>query len=113
MFSINKTNIISVVTAHPIDDILGCISTTARHVDAGHQLQALIFTDGATARLQQRDRLQVGEELSTLAQATQTAVSILGVADDEPLDLPNNRLDLAKRIDRDQSTSGGVFAPCQ
>lgn len=88
-----------VVAAHPDDEVLGCGGTIARHVDAGDQVQVLIVAEGATSRLQQRDRLQAGEELSALAQAAQTAGSILGAAGVELLDLPDNRLDSLDRLD--------------
>ncbi len=88
-----------VVAAHPDDEVLGCGGTIARHADAGDQVQVLIVAEGATSRQQQRDRLQAGDELSTLAQAAQTAGSILGAAGVELLDLPDNRLDSLDRLD--------------
>ena len=88
-----------VVAAHPDDEVLGCGGTIARHADAGDQVQVLIVAEGATSRSQHRDRLQVGDELSALAQAAQTAGSILGAAGVELLDLPDNRLDSLDRLD--------------
>ena len=88
-----------VVAAHPDDEVLGCGGTIARHADAGDQVQVLIVAEGATSRSQHRDRLQVGDELSALAQAAQTAGSILGAAGVELLDLPDNRLDSLERLD--------------
>jgi len=88
-----------VVAAHPDDEVLGCGGTIARHADAGDQVQVLIVAEGATSRQEQRDRLQAGEELSALAQAAQTAGSILGAAGVELLDLPDNRLDSLDRLD--------------
>ena len=88
-----------VVAAHPDDEVLGCGGTIARHADAGDQVQVLIVAEGATSRQQQRNRLQAGEELSTLAQAAHTAGSILGAAGVELLDLPDNRLDSLDRLD--------------
>ena len=88
-----------VVAAHPDDEVLGCGGTIARHADAGDQVQVLIVAEGATSRQQQRNRIQAGEELSALAQAAQTAGSILGAAGVELLDLPDNRLDSLDRLD--------------
>lgn len=88
-----------VVAAHPDDEVLGCGGTIARHADAGDQVQVLIVAEGATSRQEERDRLQAGEELSVLAQAAQTAGSILGAAGVELLDLPDNRLDSLDRLD--------------
>ena len=92
-------NSVLVVAAHPDDEVLGCGGTIARHADAGDQVQVLIVAEGATSRQQQRDRLQAGDELSTLAQAAQTAGSILGAAGVELFDLPDNRLDSLDRLD--------------
>ena len=88
-----------IVAAHPDDEVLGCGGTIARHADAGDQVHVLIVAEGATSRQQQRDRLQAGDELSTLAQAAQIAGSILGAAGVELLDLPDNRLDSLDRLD--------------
>jgi len=99
MSSVPELNRVLVVAAHPDDEVLGCGGTIARHADAGDQVQVLIVAEGATSRQQQRDRLQAGEELSALAQAAQTAGSILGAAGVELLDLPDNRLDALDRLD--------------
>jgi len=88
-----------VVAAHPDDEVLGCGGTIARHADAGDQVHVLIVAEGATSRLQKRDRLQADEELSSLAQSAQRVGSILGAAGVELLDLPDNRLDSLDRLD--------------
>ena len=93
------SNVILVIAAHPDDEVLGCGGTIARHADAGDQVQVLIVAEGATSRHQQRDRLQSADQLSVLAQAAQTAGSILGAAGVELLDLPDNRLDSLDRLD--------------
>ena len=66
-------NQVLVVAAHPDDEVLGCGGTIARHVDYGDQVQILIVAEGATSRQQERDRAQVGDELSSLAQAAKAA----------------------------------------
>tara|TARA_Y100001933_G_scaffold265084_1_gene335168 strand:+ start:11343 stop:12047 length:705 start_codon:yes stop_codon:yes gene_type:complete len=88
-----------VVAAHPDDEILGCGGTIAKHVNAGDPVQILIVAEGSTSRQQERDRAQVRDELSALAEAAQTAGSILGAADVELLDLPYNRLKSLNRLD--------------
>ena len=90
---------ILVVAAHPDDEVLGCGGTIARHALAGDQVYVLILAEGATSRLQHRDRLLTVRELSALAQAAQTAGSILGATGVELLDLPDNRLDSLDRLD--------------
>ena len=57
-------NSVLVVAAHPDDEVLGCGRTIARHADEGDKVQVLIAAEGATSRQDQRDRLQVGDELS-------------------------------------------------
>ena len=95
----NAMNQILVVAAHPDDEVLGCGGTIARHANSGDQVQVLIVAEGSTSRLQERDRAQVRDELSALAEAAQTAGSILGAAGVELLDLPDNRLDSLDRLD--------------
>ena len=99
-----ETNRVLVVAAHPDDEVLGCGGTIASHADAGDHVQVLIVAEGATSRQQQRDRVQVVKELSGLAQAAQTAGSILGQqvlspgSSGQSLD-SLDRLDLIKRIE--------------
>jgi len=88
-----------IVTAHPDDEVLGCGGTIARHADAGDVVHVVIVAEGATSRQGQRDRDVAAEELSSLAQAAQTAGAILGAAGVELLDLPDNRLDSLDRLD--------------
>ena len=92
-------NQVMVVAAHPDDEVLGCGGTIARHADSGDQVQVLIVAEGSTSRQQERDRAQVGDELSALAKAAHAAGSILGAASVELLDLPDNRLDSLDRLD--------------
>ena len=94
-----ELNRVLVVAAHPDDEVLGCGGTIARHADAGDQVQVLIVAEGATSRQNQRDPIQARDELSALAQASQTAGLILGAAGVELLDLPDNRLDSLDRLD--------------
>ena len=88
-----------IVAAHPDDEVLGCGGTISRHADDGDQVQVLIVAEGATSRLQQRDRNHASDELSALAQAAQQAGVILGAQGVELLDLPDNRLDSLDRLD--------------
>lgn len=92
-------NQVLVVAAHPDDEVLGCGGTIARHANSGDHVQVLIVAEGSTSRQQERDRAQVKDELSALAQAAQKAGSILGAAGVELLGLPDNRLDSLDRLD--------------
>lgn len=88
-----------IVAAHPDDEVLGCGGTIARHADLGDLVHVLIVAEGATSRLQHRDRLAVVDELSSLASSARKASSILGVVDLQVLDFPDNRLDSLDRLD--------------
>ena len=99
MSLMNNVNRVLVVAAHPDDEVLGCGGTIARHAEAGNEVQVLIAAEGATSRQQQRNRMQVAEELSVLALAAQKAGSLLGAVGVELLDLPDNRLDSIDRLD--------------
>ena len=88
-----------VVAAHPDDEVLGCGGTIARHVDVGDDVHILIAVEGATSRQEQRDRRRAAAELTVLAKAAHRAGEILGAADVELLDWPDNRLDSLDRLD--------------
>jgi LmbE family N-acetylglucosaminyl deacetylase len=88
-----------VIAAHPDDEVLGCGGTIARHADVGDAVQVLIVAEGATSRQVLRDRNQVADDLSHLAQVAQTVGATLGAAGVELLDLPDNRLDSLDRLD--------------
>ena len=87
------------VVAHPDDEVLGCGGTISRHADSGDQVHVLIVAEGSTSRQQKRDRSQVLDQLSVLSKAAKAAGSILGAAEVELLDFPDNRLDSLDRLD--------------
>lgn len=92
-------NSVLVVAAHPDDEVLGCGGTIARHAEAGDHVQVLIVAEGATSRLQKRDKGESSEELSALVRAAQKAGVILGASGVELLGCPDNRLDSLDRLD--------------
>ena len=97
--ALDAMNQVLVVAAHPDDEVLGCGGTIAQHSNSGDHVQVLIVAEGSTSRQQTRDRAQIVDELSALAEAAQVAGSILGAAGVELLDLPDNRLDSWDRLD--------------
>jgi N-acetylglucosamine malate deacetylase 1 len=90
---------IAVVAAHPDDEVLGCGGTIARHALEGDQVHVLILAEGATSRLARRDRAGAEDQLSQLAISARRANEILGTADLELLDFPDNRLDSVDLLD--------------
>lgn len=99
MSSVAELNRVLLIADHSDDEGLGCGGTIAPHADAGDEVQVLIVPEGAISRQAQHNRLQLGDELSALVQAAQTTGSILGTGGVELLDLPDNRLDLIKRLE--------------
>lgn len=75
------------VAAHPDDEVLGAGGTLAKHAAAGHEVHALIVTDGATA---QYDDPGLIEEK---AAAARTCGDRLGLDRVHVGDLPDMRLD--------------------
>jgi LmbE family N-acetylglucosaminyl deacetylase len=87
-----------VIAAHPDDEILGCGGAIARHVREGDEVRVMIMAEGLTSR-SSFDRVQDGEELSTLARAAHAANAALGVAELTLLQWPDNRMDSIDRLD--------------
>ena len=90
---------ILVVAAHPDDEVLGCGGTIARHAENGDRVHILIVAEGLTSRQEERCRSAMGIQLSDLKSAAWKAKEILGAADVELLDYPDNRLDSVDRLD--------------
>lgn len=90
---------ILVIAAHPDDEVLGCGGTIARHARHGDAVNIVIVAEGATSRLDKRDRNHFELEISDLKLAAEEAASILGAQSTELLDFPDNRLDGIDRID--------------
>jgi LmbE family N-acetylglucosaminyl deacetylase len=103
---------IAVVAAHPDDEVLGCGGTIARHALDGDQVYVLILAEGATSRLARRDRAGAEDQLSQLATSARRANEILGTADLEMLDFPDNRLDSVDLLDVVKAVES-FFKKCQ
>ena len=93
------SNRVMVIAAHPDDEVLGCGGTIARHADSGEIVNVLIVAEGKTSRQQERNREQIKNELTSLAEAAKKAGVILGARSVELLNLPDNRLDSLNRLD--------------
>jgi LmbE family N-acetylglucosaminyl deacetylase len=90
---------IAVIAAHPDDEVLGCGATMARHSAEGDEVHVLIVAEGATSRGAARDRLEFKEQLSQLAASARRANELLGTANLELLEFPDNRMDSIDLLD--------------
>jgi N-acetylglucosamine malate deacetylase 1 len=90
---------IAVFAAHPDDEVLGCGGSIAKWSDAGSEVHVIILGEGVTSRDAVRNRESSKKELSVLAQAANTASSILGATSTQMFDFPDNRMDSIDRLD--------------
>ena len=90
---------IAVIAAHPDDEVLGCGATMARHSAKGDEVHVLIVAEGATSRSATRDRLEFKDQLSHLAASARRANELLGTANLELLEFPDNRMDSVDLLD--------------
>ena len=90
---------VSVIAAHPDDEVLGCGATIARHADAGDDVHILIVAEGATSRSTTGDSASLAPELAALRAAGTAAAKILGVRTIEWAGFPDNRLDSVALLD--------------
>ena len=109
MSSLRVQNRLFVIPAYPDDEVFDCGGSIACHADVGDQRKVSIIPEGVISFHQQRDRIQVSENLFGWAQVVQTSGSICGVVDVGLLELPVTRLDaldcvnrIEERIDRHQ-----------
>jgi LmbE family N-acetylglucosaminyl deacetylase len=84
-----------VVGAHPDDEILGAGGTLARHVLRGHQVHAVVVSEGASSRYP-------AEMLGTLEKQARRAAETIGFVSARLCDLPDQRLDMVPLIELTQ-----------
>jgi LmbE family N-acetylglucosaminyl deacetylase len=89
---------VSVVAAHPDDEVLGCGGTVARLRREGHDVSFLILGEGATSRYDHR-AAAVTEEVSLLERDARSAARLLDVDDVRFGGLPDNRFDSVPLLD--------------
>lgn len=83
---------VAVIAAHPDDELLGVGGTVLRHVAAGHQVFALVIADGATSRYSPT-------AVASLQEQCRDAARILGFAEIDFLDMPDQRLDTLPKLE--------------
>lgn len=90
--------VISVIAAHPDDEILGCGGTAARLANEGHSVYFSIFGEGITSRYKNREDAEQ-TLLTNLNQNAQKAAEIIGVKDVFFYPFPDNRFDTIPLLD--------------
>ena len=84
---------ITVIAAHPDDEVLGCGGTMARHAAAGDEVHAVFLADGVTSRVSSEADMQAR------MRAANNAARVLGAQPPVFFGLPDNRLDSLDLLD--------------
>ena len=93
----SNTAAITVIAAHPDDEVLGFGGTIRRHADAGDNVHVLILATGAAARTADGDTGESGIE--ALRAQARAAADVLGVSEIAFADFPDNRMDMVPLLD--------------
>jgi LmbE family N-acetylglucosaminyl deacetylase len=83
-------NTILIIAAHPDDDAFGCGGTIAKLSKNKNNIYAIYFTDGVSARLNQKD---LKKNIIQRRLNTNTAAKILGIKNYSYCLYPDNKLD--------------------
>jgi LmbE family N-acetylglucosaminyl deacetylase len=86
---------VMVIAAHPDDELLGVGATLARHVELGHEVHAVVVSEGASSRYEEGAQ-------NTLQEAGTKAAKLLGFASIQFLGFPDQRLDTVPLIELTQ-----------
>ncbi|MBT5232027.1 MAG: PIG-L family deacetylase [Methylococcales bacterium] len=93
--------VISVIVAHPDDDVLGCGGTIIRHIKHGDEVHVIYLTDGVSAR----DDAGSNEVEQRLAAAKKAAI-LMGGCQQHFLKFPDNQLDQCTLLDLVKAIEG-------
>jgi LmbE family N-acetylglucosaminyl deacetylase len=91
---LNENQSISVVVAHPDDEVLAFGGIMARHAAKGGRVDTLILATGLTSRTHEEEH-----DLDILRQEAVDASKVLGVREPEFGDFPDNRMDTVALLD--------------
>jgi LmbE family N-acetylglucosaminyl deacetylase len=83
---------VSVIAAHPDDELLGCGGTAARLAHEGHLVSFAILGEGITSRQPQREAAD-REQVSALRTTSEQVANLLGAKKLSMHGLPDNRFD--------------------
>lgn len=83
-----NSKIILIIVAHTDDEIIGCGGTICKHIEDGHKVFAMSFTDGISSRSIKSKKLKKARYLSA-----KKASRFLGFKWIKNLNFPDNQLD--------------------
>src|SRR5262245_61889533 len=88
---------VSVIVAHPDDEVLAFGGTICRHTECGHPVSILFLGTGLAART--ADGKVDPADLQKLRDEARAAGKIMGVTDITFADFPDNRMDTVPLLD--------------
>jgi LmbE family N-acetylglucosaminyl deacetylase len=97
---------VTVIAAHPDDEVLGMGGTLARHRDEGDAVRILFLSDGVTGRDVVYDPARRAGEIAARRKAAEDCAALIGVAAVEFEDYPNLRMDRESLLDVTQRIEG-------
>ncbi len=101
---------LTVVVAHPDDEVLGCAATVKKFVNKGWDAHLIIATPGISGRLSNEDDKSKEQflQIEHLKKSTQMAASLIGYKTISELNFPDNRLDTISRMDLSHAISNSM-----
>lgn len=104
---------VSVIVAHPDDEVLGCGGTIAKHVQNGDEVRVDILAEGLTSRANRADERIPPENYVRLQEQAILANQALGVESVHFHGFPDNRMDHIDLLEITKIVESviGVFQP--
>ncbi|PCJ61692.1 MAG: GlcNAc-PI de-N-acetylase [Rhodospirillaceae bacterium] len=93
------TTNVTVIAAHPDDEVLGMSGTLARHRAMGDRVCILFMSDGVTGRDVVYDPVKRADEIEARRKAAQASADLIGVESIEFEGYPNLRMDRESLLD--------------
>lgn len=93
------TTNVTVIAAHPDDEVLGMGGTLARHRAMGDRVCILFLSDGVTGRDVVYDPVKRADEIAARRKAAEACAELIGVESVEFESYPNLRMDCESLLD--------------
>ena len=87
---------ILVVVAHPDDETIGCGGVIRKHIEEGHNVYCIAFTNGVGARSHNKKQLNL--EINSRKKNANLAAKILGFSWLNIYNYPDNQLDKISKL---------------